>query len=805
MYGSVPSETTPLVDEGAQERKPRSLLARATMSAAAVSAVLLVGAGVAGGVSGARNAAQGTAFTETASSHAAASPLSWFSGFKSNAYSTENDASEPAGTEDDVVGAYVHPSATTEAEAPRPFGIFPAKPQLELRSLGDFQEVAEYKLVITQVRGNIDDECNVNTPNCLLSMNEMKFYTAAGEVAAGDVDVTIAAGAESNTRPRETAANLFDGESGTKFLDLGFNDNHETTLSITFPNPIALTGFDYMTSKYAMRDPVTWEFMAVSEADDEVVLTTNEAEIGMQRFAWAGPFMFPIPPSPPPEDEPVEVVRQGDISTDYPEAQLLSSGWTKVLDVPYSHGSVSADIAQCAGYDFIAIGCKSSPNNPMLSVVAMEEYDFIASVPRSTNTAYKNPSSPSGAYWTVYPGKSIGFAPNELVQLSSADVASRSDPMRLSWHYDNGGHGGWRCGATTSLNSNTQWHKLVYCANSAVMPPAPPSPAEPPTPELAVSSGIELDYPEFEMAGWTKVLDVPYSHASVSADVNLCSGYDYIAVGCKSSPQASVISLIAMEEYSFVSSGVPLSTNTAYKNPANANGAYWTVYPSKSIGFAPNSAVSLHSADTTDRADPNRLSWHYDNGGHGGWRCGATTSLNSNTQWHKLIYCASGNQVPVPPPVVAPSALHTNYAESNFASWTKVLDVPYSHASVSADVSQCAGYTNIAVGCKPVGSTSLSVVAIDTYAWITSVPLSTNTAYKNPANANGAYWTVYPSKSIGFAPNSAVSLHSADTTDRADPNRLSWHYDNGGHGGWRCGATTNLNSNTQWHKIIYCS
>jgi len=331
-------------------------------------------------------------------------------------------------------------------------------------------------------------------------------------------------------------------------------------------------------------------------------------------------------------------------------------------------------------------------------------------------------------------------------------------------------------------------------------------PGAPPTPAPAVVSGLFNDALESDYAAWTKVLDQPYAHVSVSADLALCAGYKYIAVGCKASAASSTLSVIAVEEYEFVSSVVP-SSNTAYQNPATG-GAYWTNYPGQSFGFAPDSMVSLGSADTRDGSSPQRLSWHYDNAANvGGWRCGGSLGLNSNQEFRKMMFCANGanGQPPAaPPPAAAPNGLHNDYAESNFDGWTKALDAPYSHPSVSSDITQCAGKSQIAVGCKQAGSTTLSVVAVDSYDFLMSVQPNQYTAYQNPATG-GAYWTNYPGKSLGFAPISTVSLNSADTTDTNSPQRLSWHYDNSNVGGWRCGATVGLNSDTNWNKVIFCN
>jgi len=46
------------------------------------------------------------------------------------------------------------------------------------------------------------------------------------------------------------------------------------------------------------------------------------------------------------------------------------------------------------------------------------------------------------------------------VKLSSCDTHSSNSRDRLCWHLDQR-YGGYRCGDTKSLNSSTQWKKLV--------------------------------------------------------------------------------------------------------------------------------------------------------------------------------------------------------------------------------------------------------------------------------------------------------------------------------------------------------
>jgi hypothetical protein len=66
---------------------------------------------------------------------------------------------------------------------------------------------------------------------------------------------------------------------------------------------------------------------------------------------------------------------------------------------------------------------------------------------------------------------------------------------------------------------------------------------------------------------------------------------------------------------------------------------------------------------------------------------------------------------------------------------------------------------------------------------------------------NGAYWYRYSGRSFGFAGNQSVVLNYVDVSSSNPTERLSWHY-NFSYGGYRIGGIINLNSNSQYYKII---
>lgn len=104
------------------------------------------------------------------------------------------------------------------------------------------------------------------------------------------------------------------------------------------------------------------------------------------------------------------------------------------------------------------------------------------------------------------------------------------------------------------------------------------------------------------------------------------------------------------------------------------------------------------------------------------------------------------------------------------------------------------------------------VTGSDTYMLIAAGPRATvfaETGFNETIEANGTYWYLNPSQSMGFAPNGTITQSSADVRDTSDPLRMSWHTGWCGAdlicGGWRVGASTGLNSDNGYTRAIWHS
>ena len=115
---------------------------------------------------------------------------------------------------------------------------------------------------------------------------------------------------------------------------------------------------------------------------------------------------------------------------------------------------------------------------------------------------------------------------------------------------------------------------------------------------------------------------------------------------------------------------------------------------------------------------------------------------------------------------------------------------------------------------RPVGSSVITLLAAANEADVRTV-----TAWNQTTASNGAEW-YYNGGSIGFA-GAGLTIHqnNADvnssglyggTSDGNGSTRLTWHTSGGYgnaptsvNGGWRAGETVELNSSTDWERLVF--
>jgi len=111
--------------------------------------------------------------------------------------------------------------------------------------------------------------------------------------------------------------------------------------------------------------------------------------------------------------------------------------------------------------------------------------------------------------------------------------------------------------------------------------------------------------------------------------------------------------------------------------------------------------------------------------------------------------------------------------------------------------SQCTG-SKILMACRPNNASTLTLLA---WGARTDVFFDTGAGQNQGHVAGPVVWYYDPNWSWGFASaGDTLMLNECDTNSGAD--RLCWHLYMG-VGGYRCGATTDLNSSPAWDRLIY--
>ncbi|KAG8471007.1 hypothetical protein KFE25_009428 [Diacronema lutheri] len=103
------------------------------------------------------------------------------------------------------------------------------------------------------------------------------------------------------------------------------------------------------------------------------------------------------------------------------------------------------------------------------------------------NTVRNKPVENNGVWWYRTPNLSVGFAPDDKIKQSNADIMdAKTEPgcnYRLSWDMDNHpDRGGWRAGCDIKLDSSTDFYRVLYLSKTAYAPCQPAPPPSPPAP-----------------------------------------------------------------------------------------------------------------------------------------------------------------------------------------------------------------------------------------------------------------------------------------------------------------------------------
>ncbi|CAF1228797.1 unnamed protein product [Adineta ricciae] len=169
----------------------------------------------------------------------------------------------------------------------------------------------------------------------------------------------------------------------------------------------------------------------------------------------------------------------------------------------------------------------------------------------------------------------------------------------------------------------------------------------------------------------------------------------------------------------------------------------------------------------------------------------STTSTSTTTSVATNVLIFTGVQLDF-----NPSSLPSGWSLCYSATYATIMEV----SSLSSILSSC-NKNNLLLGCRPAGSVNLTVAAMGNR---NDVLYNCGSVINCIHIANGVGWYYSDSYSWGFVSGGdTVTRSSCDTASTNANYRLCWHTNN--NGGYRCGSTTDLNSDTSWDKVIYQS
>jgi hypothetical protein len=142
----------------------------------------------------------------------------------------------------------------------------------------------------------------------------------------------------------------------------------------------------------------------------------------------------------------------------------LSNNWSLCYNGTYDialNQSLLTSILNVCNKGNLMLGCRPVGTN-LLTVAAM---GLRADVLYNCNNAVNCTHVANGVGWYYSDSYSWGFVNGtDSVTRGSCDTATTNSNYRLCWHTSSS-DGGYRCGTTTSLNSNNGYVRVIYHAN----------------------------------------------------------------------------------------------------------------------------------------------------------------------------------------------------------------------------------------------------------------------------------------------------------------------------------------------------
>ncbi|NVB43197.1 DUF4215 domain-containing protein [Pseudenhygromyxa sp. WMMC2535] len=147
---------------------------------------------------------------------------------------------------------------------------------------------------------------------------------------------------------------------------------------------------------------------------------------------------------------------------DIPQANLV--GWELCWSGLYGVQSdpLTTIIETNCTKDNLLLACRPVAETN-LSLLAMAPRSAVTYDTGDSNIPYNN----NGVGWYYSDSRSWGFAlDGDTIQRTTCDTASTNPQFRLCWHTNSGAmSGGYRCGSQLTLNSSTEWTRMIFQAD----------------------------------------------------------------------------------------------------------------------------------------------------------------------------------------------------------------------------------------------------------------------------------------------------------------------------------------------------
>lgn len=427
------------------------------------------------------------------------------------------------------------------------------------------------------------------------------------------------------------------------------------------------------------------------------------------------------------------------VQRDVPVASLADRGFFECYRDRYNSAGTPLDqVLGDCAGSELLIGCRPT-GAPRLTVAAEGLFEEVT---RDVGGGREAVNPHNGVHFYFSRSASWGFAPlGAGVFRNTCDTASPEDANRMCWHTSNDAfRAGWRCSDTTGLSGSGQFERVIYA-------------------RTAVALGAQRGFGHHgECDSFNGCVDAATCAEAACRYDGLGAPVSWREGGCLSTPDLDC-DLFA---------SVPDDLDTDWVPGCDIPVAYDVVCAGAPPPVCGDGLVE--GAEECDDGNPDA--------GDG---------------------CSPSCEEEVPIELLIGPQQDVSIGGLTLGGFAVCHTETYATRFDAAAVREaCPGATWI-VGCRRTnGGDSLTVAAMGVQATIFEpVPNERDGAQVH----NSAQWYYGENYSFGFAPEGVgLNRNTCDTAGDQGELRLCWHTIDAG--GWRCGATTQLNNSEAWERVI---